>query len=381
MNEVEMAKAPRSSQFWIVLLGCFLWMSWGCNQAPTQVSQGGKPQDDSSKGLKPVPVAVTHVTLGEAVNRYTTTAALEAENHAEILSRTTGVIREILVEEGDLVEKDQLLLRLENDDQLLRLKQAEIKLSQLRQEYDRREKMKSMGILANQEYEDIQNQLETARAEKEVAELTLSYTEVRAPFSGNVVRRLVDHGANVQPGRSLFEIMDTSPLLVRAHIPANRLGQIKVGQSVTTYLDSSGETLQGKISLVSPIVDPESGTVKVTAEIHSYPEGTRPGDFAEVRFVTARREGALMVPSISVFEEQGQNILFTVVDGKSVKRDVTVGFTDGGLTEILKGIGLDDLVVSKGQRNLRDGIPVEILEGPTSKQEGSGEKTLARAGL
>lgn len=362
-------------------LGCIaLALCLGCGEKADQVA--AKPsKDNKPKASKAIPVAVSKVTVGEAVNRYITTAALEAENHARILSRSVGAIREILVEEGDLVETNQVLLRLENDDQMLRLKQAEIKLSQLRQEYDRRVKMKSLGVLAAQEFEDIQNQLETATAEKEVAQLNLSYTEVRAPFSGHIVRRLVDHGANVQSGSELFEIMDIDPLLVRAHVPANRIGNIAVGQEVITYLDSADITLEGKISLVSPIVDPVSGTVKITTEIRQYPAGTRPGDFAEVRFVTARREDAMLVPSIAVFEEQGQNILYVVENGKSAKRQVKVGFTDSGMTEILEGLGLEDLVVSKGQRNLRDGVDVDILEGPSSKQNLASQGSLARAGL
>jgi len=361
----------------LAILG--LVSSIGCGQGTSQAGQAKADRPAQKVAAKPAPIAVTQVAKGDAVSRYTTTAALEAEHHAEILARSTGVVREILHEEGDRVEANQLLLRLENDDQLLGLKQAEIKLKQIEHEFNRQVKMKDLGILAEQEFEDIRNQLETAQAEKEVAELNLSYTEVRAPFSGYIVRRLVDRGANIQPGNPLFEIMDTDPLLVRAHVPANRLGQISTGQKVQVYLDSSDILLDGTISLVSPIVDPESGTIKITTEITDYPAAIRPGDFAEVRILTARRENALLVPSIAVFEEQGKHILYVVREGKAVRREVEVGFADDGMTEIRRGVEAGELVVSKGQRNLRDGVPVEILEGPTSVQGANEKQALAQA--
>lgn len=363
----------------VILTVLAVCASIGCSQSTSQASQNQADKPANRVAAKPAPIAVTQVVKGDAVSRYATTAALEAEHHAEILARSTGVVREILHEEGDRVEANDILLRLENDDQLLRLKQAEIKLSQIEHEYNRQVKMKDLGILADQEFEDIKNQLETARAEKEVAELNLSYTVVRAPFSGSVVRRLVDRGANIQNGNPLFEIMDTDPLLVRAHVPANRLGQIAIGQTVQVYLDSSDITLEGTISLVSPIVDPESGTIKITTEINDYPPAIRPGDFAEVRILTARRENALLVPSIAVFEEQGKHILYVARDGKAVRREVEVGFADGGMTEIRRGVEMGELVVSKGQRNLRDGVPVEILEGPDSVQGANQEQTIAQA--
>jgi membrane fusion protein (multidrug efflux system) len=180
------------------------------------------------------------------------------------------------------------------------------------------------------------------------------------------VRREVDLGANVSPGAPLFEMMAVEPLLARVHVPAGRMGFIAPGQEMKIALDSDGTQLAGVVSLVSPIVDPASGTVKVTAEIHDYPAGTRPGDFASVRIVTARHPGALLVPSPALFEEQGENVLFVASLGerRAERRVVEAGFVDGEMTEILGGIEAGELIVVKGQRQLHDGMGIEILEGP-----------------
>jgi RND family efflux transporter MFP subunit len=224
--------------------------------------------------------------------------------------------------------------------------------------------MREMGMLSDQEFETIVNNLHLKESEFDLAKLALSYTRIESPFQGRVVRRHVDLGANVSPGAPLFVLMDVTPLLALVHVPANRMGFVSVGQPVKLQLDSIDSTLTGIVRLVSPIVDSQTGTVKVTLEIRSYPQGTRPGDFAQVGIETARHEGAILVPSHAIFEEQGSNILFVAEGGKAVRRVVKTGFVDGENTEILEGVTAKELVIVKGQRDLRDGVDVEILEGP-----------------
>ncbi|MDP6460450.1 MAG: efflux RND transporter periplasmic adaptor subunit, partial [Gemmatimonadota bacterium] len=96
------------------------------------------------------------------------------------------------------------------------------------------------------------------------------------------------------------------------------------------------------------------------------PESVRPGDFARVRIVTARHENTLIVPSIAVFEDRGESVVFVVEDGTAVRRTVTTGFVEGDDTELTEGVAEGERVVVKGQRKLKDGAPVEIPEAPES---------------
>jgi membrane fusion protein (multidrug efflux system) len=316
------------------------------------------------QGRPDAPVAIEPAVTGPASSYYTATATLEAQSHSRILARTTGVVRQILHEEGDKIAAGEVLLLIEDDEASWRVKQAEANERTARAEHERRAAMEESGLLSAGEFEATVNNLQVREADLELARLQLSYTRVQSPFEGRVVRRLVDLGADVSPGTPLFEVMDVDPLLARVHIPAKRMGFVAVGQTMEVRLDSTGEEVKGKVSLVSPIVDPATGTVKVTAEIHDYPPGTRAGDFAEVRIVTARHERATLVPSRAVFEEQGSDILFVVEDHKAVRRIVETGFVDGDLTEVLGGVEEGELVIVKGQRELRDGAGVEVLEGP-----------------
>jgi RND family efflux transporter MFP subunit len=139
---------------------------------------------------------------------------------------------------------------------------------------------------------------------------------------------------------------------------------VSPGQRIAIHLDSGNLDLQGVVTLVSPIVDETTGTVKVTAEIRDRPAGIRPGDFAQVKIVTERHAGAKLVPSRAVVEDEGKSVVYVVADGKAVRRVVQPGFVEGDDTEIRDGLAAGELVCVKGQRDLKDGQAVEILEGP-----------------
>ncbi len=368
------SKPPRSRPSRrIVLVPALLWilaaLGAGIGCGGEETGAGGPPgrRGPGGPGGPPArpdtPVAVDHVRIGPASSYYLATATLEAENRAEVQARAAGVVTRIEREEGDRVAKGDVLLRLDDAEARYRVQQAEANLAAAQSEHERRSAMREGGLLSEGEFETTENTLSVREAELGLARVALSHTRVTAPFAGRVVRRHVDLGANVSNGSPLFDLMDDDPLLARIHIPAKRMSYLEVGQPLNIHVDSQDRNLTGVVTLISPIVDPATGTVKVTAEVRSG-GGVRPGDFAQVSIVTARREDAMLVPSAAVFEEQGQQVIYVAEDGKAVRRVVETGFVDGEETEIVGGLSPEDLIVVKGQRQLRDGAGIEILEGP-----------------
>lgn len=332
--------------------------------------RGGEP------ARPPVPVAVKPAAVGSIASYYTATATLAAEKEAEVLARVAGVVEALDCEEGDMVREGDELLRIDNAEYLYRMQQAEAAREELESRYDRMKKMIDQNLVSAEEFESIQNDLESARAEEGLARLNLSYTRVKAPFSGRVVTRHVDVGQNINPGTPLFVLSDFDPLLARIHVPAKEFNKLKVDQPVDLVLESNGKRLSGRIKLISPVIDPSSGTIKVTVEIHDYPAGTRPGDFAQVSIVTERRLDSTLVPKIAVVTDRGEQVVYVAADSTAERRVVEVGFQDDDNAEIISGVEPGQPVIVKGQRSLKHGQRIKILdegvaEADTNVQAGS----------
>ncbi|MET1254359.1 efflux RND transporter periplasmic adaptor subunit [Aliikangiella maris] len=330
---------------------------------PDAQQQGKAPK----KVSKPIPVEVMQAEIGNAASYYVTTSTLTPSSDAQVKARSNGVVRKILREEGDDVGAGEILLQLEDDDQRLRVQQAQQKLASAEREFKRINKMKKSGMLSPAEWEEANNIFQTAQTDLQLAELALTYTRIASPFAGRVVWREVDLGAHVSAGDLLFRIMAINPLLVKVHVPANRIGKVAAGQMVKLRVDSSAEPLSGVIDLVSPIVDPATGTIKVTVKLEAYPSNVRPGDFTEITMITDQRANAMLLPSVALIEERGQHYVFVNDNSKAVRKKVEIGYVVGEQTEIISGITQADKIVVKGQRSLNEGNLLKVIgaEGAT----------------
>ena len=322
----------------------------------------GRPSGEGTPPLPAMAVAVEPVSVGEIATYYSATASLDPDKQADILARASGVVERLLAEEGDRVTQGQVLLQIEDDEYRHRLTLAEVDVEQQRLRFDRAEKMLGEGLTSDEAFESAQRDLRSAEAALELAQLDLSYTDVRAPFAGRVVRRLVEPGQTVSEGTALFTLADLTRLLARVFVPAKEFRSIRPDQPVQLVVTSTGDRLVGRIDLVNPMVDPASGTIKVTVAVSEYPHTTRPGDFVEVSIVTDRHSDALLVPRIAVVSERGERSVFVAADGTASRRSVEVGFEDDEHAEILSGLEQGELVVVQGQRALRDGQSITVLD-------------------
>ncbi|MFH1277110.1 MAG: efflux RND transporter periplasmic adaptor subunit [Candidatus Eisenbacteria bacterium] len=328
----------------------------GGEATPGGRGNGGRP------GTAAVTVATRPAGRGTIGSYYTANATLDPNKEAEVLARVSGVVLELLCEEGDRVAKGAALLRIDDAEYRHRQSQANAAAAKERARFDRLQNMFREEFISADEFEASRADLQSAVATEELAALELSYTRVRAPFAGRITRRHVDPGVMVSDGTPLFSIADVDRLLARVHVPAKEFRNIKTDQTVKLTVDTSEKALSGRIILVSPIIDPNSGTIKVTVEITDYPDNIRPGDFAEVHIVTDIREDAVLVPKSAVVSDRNEQVVFVAADSVAERRIVSVGFQDDVNAEILSGIEGGEPVVVQGQRSLRDGQNIKILD-------------------
>lgn len=360
----------RSLNVWpriIILVALGLFSLAGCSDnSKGDSAQKNHSNKKAKQAQQAIPVAVTTATEGSIASYYSATATLEAEKEAQVLARITGVVKTLLAEEGDLVSKGDPLLLIENDEYRFRVEQATANTVNLRSRYKRLEQMVAEGLATEEEIQASRSDLASAEAEEGLARLSLSYTSVVAPFSGRITQRLVNVGHNVSNSEPLFVMADFDPLLAKVHVPSREFKRLQKDQTVELVLDSNGTRLNGHIKLISPVIDPTSGTIKITVEVSDYPQGTRPGEFAQVQIVTEKRDNTTLVPRSAVLTDKGESVVYVPISEdeslKAERRIVEVGFTDDLHVQIISGLKPGEAIVIKGQRSLKHGAVVKILE-------------------
>lgn len=335
-----------------------------------QTAQGG-PGDRRGGGNRQsaaVPVKVERVERGEISKSVLKNTTLEAERWVDIRSRTQGQVVVIVKEEGDPVLAGTILARLDAAAAELQVKQMEVAYQEATRNQDRINKIFEANLVSQEQFEAAKTKRDRAEAQYEQAKLDLSYTRIISPVDGIVTSRVVEIGNVVSNNQMLFSVADFNPLLARIRVPEKEIGNIAVGQEALITVESApGREYQGHVKMISPVVDPESGTVKVTIEIPSSGKTLlRPGMFASVYIITDTRRQTLVI-SKKALVLQGEGNQIFVFDpseegGTSVRRRIEIGFSDNNRLEVIDGISEGELVITVGQDGLRPGTAVRIVE-------------------
>ncbi|MDX1569532.1 MAG: efflux RND transporter periplasmic adaptor subunit [Xanthomonadales bacterium] len=330
----------------------------GCGGA----ANGQESAEGESKEDPAVPVEVAEVERQTVYAAYEGTTSLEAEQEAEIVAKTGGVLLELLVDEGDHVKAGQIVARLDREQERLELRQAKAVLDKLENEFARMEELYNKKLISRDEYDRVRFDLESQRAAIELSELQLSYTDVRSPISGVISERMVKVGNLIQLHQPMFRVDDFDPLLAVLYAPERELSTLEIGQEAVMRFDAlPGDRFVGNLKRISPVVDPETGTFKVTVEIPDPDPRLKPGLFGRVNIVHDVHADAIAVPKDALIIEDRGTYAF-VVDGEKARRvNVSTGYTTGNYVEVLEGLEAGQLVVTAGKGSLADETRIELI--------------------
>ena len=314
------------------------------------------------KEVVSIPVIAKPVSVGDINATYATTATLEAAEESPVAARVSGVVTKLYVEEGQYVEAGAPLAQLETDKLSLEYKKAQANLKQLANELKRNEKLYTKSLISSEAYERIKYQYESQKAATELAELNLEYATIRAPISGVVANRYIKVGNLLKVNDAAFHLTDMSELHAIIHIPEAEQADLHEGQTAYVQVDAADAPFAGTIDRVSPIVDRDTGTIRVTVSVKDQTGVLRPGMFGRVGVVYDTHEDTLLVPKDSIMTQDDELSVFVVREGVAHKVAVIAGFTNSTHMEVRSGLEADDVVVTTGQRNLKDQSKVELIE-------------------
>lgn len=338
--------------------------------------------------------------------RLTVQGTLEAKNFANVASRADGNLDAIWVDEGDAVVGGETALfqvdpisranALTIAKQNLAVAKATLKVAQASArkteaearkstlDFDRYERLHKDGKVSDNEFESAEvffeqakagiavaqaqvdlaeRQVKQADASLSIAQKNLDDTKIIAPISGVVSSRTAEPGEQMSVGKIILRIDDLSTVEAAAYLPAQYYSEVVPGKTTFRLGVGGREAGAHVINTRSPTINPTLRTFEIKGKVEAKDGLVVPGQMADLTLVFESRQG-MGVPSSSTLVRADKSIVFVVQDGKALAREVQLGLQNDAWTEILAGLDVGEVVVTEGQTQLHDGMPVEILSSP-----------------
>jgi HlyD family secretion protein len=219
-------------------------------------------------------------------------------------------------------------------------------------------------------------QVEAARGRREGAEAQLEYSRIASPIAGVVADRPLYPGEMASAGMPLLTVIDVSRVVARASVPIDELRFCKVGDSATITAIDSGTELRGKVTVVSPALDPNSTTAEVWVLAPNLGERLRPGSTVEVAIVTETILDALVIPAAALLpspEGTGNSVLVVGADFLARRRTVEIGIRQPTVVQVLKGLDRGEQVVTVGGLGVEDETKVKVENESAGKNDKNDE--------
>jgi multidrug efflux pump subunit AcrA (membrane-fusion protein) len=253
------------------------------------------------------------------------------------------------------------------------LDQAGVDLTNARNQYEiaqkRLESLNAIG--AQQAQKSAKGQLESAQGKYQGAEAQLSYSQIRSPIHGVVTDRPLYPGEMASAGTPLLTVMDISQVVARAHIPQQGAALLKVGDPAEVTVAGFDNPFRGKVTIVSPALDPGSTTVEVWVTLKNPGERLKPGTSVQVSAVARSIKDALTIPAVALLTAQDgtTSVMLAGNDGRAHQKQVKTGVRENDQVQIVEGLHAGDRVVASGSYGLPDNRKITDAKAEQSKND------------
>ena len=328
-------------------------------------------------------VSASIVTEGQATTLLSATGYVEAERKADLSPKITSRITELNVTEGTRVRKGDVVARLDHTDLDAQLADAKATWVNARAEMERQDALRKEGLAPQSAVDAAVASEASTRAKVAYVEALLSYTEIRAPFTGVITAKRAFVGEAVSPfgsspsgggsGGAIVTLVEFSTLYVGADVNESNLARLSDRQPAEISLDAvPDKTYHGFLRQIVPSADRQKGTVRVKVAFLDADDKILPDLSARVSFTAAPTQGKaartrILVPKSALVSREGSSGVFRIVEGKAKFTPVETSGDVQGQVEVTKGLQGGETLISQPEKaGIRDGDRVKVEGGPAA---------------
>jgi len=353
-------------------------MMLGMAASVTEAACGGDgAQAESTEAVRTVPVRTAKVEIRDLTEMLTLTGTLDPRAEVTVVPELSARLLSTMKDEGDRVTKGQLLavlddadFRLARDRAKASLDVAEANRAHARAEKDRADSLLKTGGITDKDHLSAQVAVQVAeasaaqaRAELAITQRQLGRSQLTAPLSGRIAKRMADAGTIVSAGTPIYTIVDDAVFEFRSSVASGDFSKLRVGEKVTVTVDAlPGFTTQGVVSRIAPKIDARSRSFEAIITVPGRPELVS-GMFARADVKVREVPGGLVVPPAALVRDGADPThaqTFVVVGGKAERRDVIVGFEVPDAVQVTAGLKAGEVVVVDPPSALGPGTQVQV---------------------
>ena len=293
-------------------------------------------------------------------NQLFATGNILAAEEVELRSEVSGKVTAIRFKEGSHVRKGELLVKINDSELRAQLQKAESKRELLMEKEDRQKKLRTINAISQEQYDEARNELTATSAEAQLINAQIEKTEIRAPFDGVVGLRFISEGSYLTPATLVARFQDISSVKVDFSIPEKYAAMVMKGSKVTFTVEGSSLLNTGTVFALEPKIDPVTRTLRIRALARNEKEVVLPGSFAKINLILSRIPDAVLIPSHALIPDLAGQKVFLARNGSAVSIPVETGLRTEGMVHIVKGLRVNDTLITTGILQLRDGSKITL---------------------
>ena len=324
-------------------------------------SKGKDKGGPGGKGGKTA-VIVMVVKATRLDDMLSSTGSILPNEEVEIRSEIAGRIIALNIKEGDVVQKETVLLQINDDELEARLKKLGFNKKLAEDNEARQKVLLQKEAISQREYDIAVNSVNTISADIEDFKSQILKTTLKAPFSGRIGFRYVSMGSYISPATRIATLTNTNPAKIEFSIPAKYATAIRQGSTIEFTTENEEKGFTGRVYAIDPKIDPLTRTLQIRALAGNPSNLLVPGAFAKVNLILKSKGSAILIPTESVIPEAKGSKVFLVKNGKSVPVKVELGNRGERTVEILKGLSIGDTLITNGIIQVKPDGEVDIKE-------------------
>ena len=324
--------------------------------------QSQTSSNETTSSPRAVSVSVASATYGSIIDRIEITGALEGVHEADIVSETSGKITKINAEVDDYLLENASVAVVENDLQEVAVEAAQVNSDKANADLKRVKNLFSQNAVTETQLENAEVGAKAALSQLKLAKKNYDDTFLKTPIAGRLAQKFVSMGQMITPGTKIASVVDNSRMKLKAGVPEEYIALVKPGNMVQVSCDAvADQGFKGVVKTVALKADAQTRTFQVEIELpNDRSHSLKSGMFARAEITSSHADRSLVIPTTALMENAGRSpAVYVVRDSMAFLRTVNPGMRNDSLVEIKSGLLLQDIVVTFGQQNLKDGCRVK----------------------